>query len=85
MKCQMKLESGMIVQINPETVRNHAFSGCLMTVESVSGIGALCVLQSVGERSGQRGPQFSYHANWDEILPLSDGKAVWCVAVETAQ
>ena len=72
-----ELEIGQIVQLNPETVGNRMFSGCLMIVTEPKSWGAQGYVQSLGE-DGKPGGQAYYRAQWEE-MELA-GRAEWVAA-----
>lgn len=60
------LKKGILVQFNPDTVRNARFSGCFMVITESRDSGCYGYIQSIGEY-GEQGPQFSYKAKWEEF------------------
>ena len=72
-----ELKVGEIVQLNPETVRNKMFAGCLMIVTETKGFGAQGYVQALGE-NGNPGGQAYYRALWEEVEPV--GFAEWIAA-----
>jgi hypothetical protein len=59
---------GSVVQLNPETVKNKAFSACFMTVDEVRTWGVTGYIQPIGEKNGEPATgQAWYRANWDEF------------------
>lgn len=66
------LQAGMVVQLNPETVGNPAFSGCFMVVTEPKSFGAQGYIEVPG--SGQA----YYRAKWEEMEHI--GEAEWTVA-----
>lgn len=70
------LSVGDIVQLDPETTRNQAFAGCLMTVSEPNPWGAQGYVQSLGESREAPGGQAYYLATWEEMEP-TQGRAVW--------
>jgi hypothetical protein len=71
---EQKLKVGAVVQLNPETVENKMFSGCLMIVTEPKIFGALGYVQALGE-NGEAGGQAYYRARWEEMELV--GVAVW--------
>lgn len=71
-KCELK--NGMVVQLNPETVRNKMFAACMMIISAPKDFGAQGFVQSLGS-GGEPGGQAYYRANWDEMEFV--GNAVW--------
>ena len=69
------IERGDIVQLNPETTRNRAFAGCMMTVTEKKSFGAQGYVQALGENA-EPGGQAYYRANWGELVQTG-GKAPW--------
>ena len=69
------LEEGDVVQLNPETVRNKAFAGCMMVVSEPKEFGAQGYVQALGETREASGGQAYYRAQWDEMEYV--GKAAW--------
>lgn len=74
MKEDTLLEKGMVVQLNPETVGNKAFSACMMVIDEPKSFGAQGYVQALGTRD-EIGGQAYYRANWEEMELV--GKAVW--------
>ena len=72
----MKLEKGDLVQLNPETVVNPMFAGCIMVVTEVKNWGAQGYVQALGE-NGEMGGQAYYRAKFEEIERV--GKAIWII------
>jgi len=68
------LVEDQLVQLNPETVRNKMFAGCIMVVTEVREWGAQGYVQALGE-NGQHGGQAFYRAHWDEMEIV--GVAEW--------
>lgn len=65
-----------LVQLNPASVRNKAFAGCVMTVTEPRDWGAQGYVQGLGLTMEHEGGQYYYRATWDEMSdPL--GKARW--------
>lgn len=60
------LQPGMLVQLNPETVRNPMFSACIMVVTEPKAFGAQGYVQALGQ-DGKPGGQAYYRANWEEM------------------
>ena len=69
------IEEGVVVQLNPETVRNRAFAGCFMTITEPKPWGAKGYVQALGENRDHMGGQAYYRAQWDEMEPI--GMAIW--------
>ncbi|MGZ8317538.1 MAG: hypothetical protein ACXWVD_00415 [Telluria sp.] len=67
---------GMVVQLNPHTVRNPMFAGCLMVVTEEKRWGVVGYVQALGE-GGKPGGQAYYRATWEEMEPC--GYAIWTV------
>ena len=67
---------GSIVQLNPGTVKNIAFTGTFMVVTEVKDWGVMGYVQSLGTRD-KTGGQAYYRAEWDEFELC--GKAEWAV------
>ncbi len=72
--CQLNI--GQIVQLNPETVHNIMFTGCLMVVTEPREWGAQGYVQALGENN-QPGGQAYYRAKWEEMEMV--GEAEWVV------
>jgi hypothetical protein len=73
-----ELQIGQIMQLNPDTVRNRMFAGCLMTVTEPKSWGAQGYVQSLGEDE-HAGGQAYYRATWEEMEPTG-GIAEWVAA-----
>jgi hypothetical protein len=71
---EIELKSGDLVQLNPETVGNKAFAGCIMVVTEPKPWGAQGYVQSLGTREGMGGQAY-YRANWEEMEIV--GSAEW--------
>lgn len=69
-----KLEKGMVVQLNPETVKNKMFAGCFFMITEEKSFGAMGFVQALGE-GGDPGGRAWYRAEWDEMEFV--GWAVW--------
>lgn len=67
---------GMVVQLNPRTVKNPMFAGCLMVVTEERSWGAIGYVQALGQ-DGKKGGQAYYRATWEEMEPC--GYAKWTV------
>jgi len=65
-----------LVQLNPDTVTNQMFAGCIMVVSEIKEWGAQGYVQALGE-NGDPGGQAFYRAKWDEMEIV--GKAQWTV------
>lgn len=76
MKADTELKEGMVVQLNPATVRNLMFAGCFMTITEPKAFGAQGYVQALGE-NGAPGGQAYYRANWEEMEWI--GVAEWIV------
>jgi hypothetical protein len=73
---ERELNVGDVVQLNPETVKNKMFAGCMMTVTEPKKWGAQGYVQALGE-NGEPGGQAYYRANWEEMELV--GVAQWMV------
>lgn len=73
---QQELKIGQLVQLNPETVSNRMFAGCIMVVTEPKSWGAQGYVQALGE-NGLPGGQAYYRANWDDMEPV--GFAEWVI------
>ncbi len=71
------LEPGDIVQLNPETVRNKAFTGCMMVITEPKSFGAQGYVQSLGDNRDTPGGQAYYRATWKEMEKV--GRAEWII------
>ena len=67
-----EIDDGTIVQLNPHTVRNRMFAGCLMVVTELKSWGAQGYVQAPGQ-DGHPGGQAYYRARWDEMEELAGG------------
>ena len=68
------LEKHQVVQMNPETVKNKAFAGCLAVVDEVKAFGAQVYIQVIGQFRDEVGSLAYYRAEWEEMSPLVDDK-----------
>ena len=73
---QQEIKECQLVQLNPATVRNKAFSGCIMVVTEPKSFGAHGYVQALGE-NGVHGGQAYYRATWEEMEIV--GNAKWVV------
>jgi hypothetical protein len=71
---EQKLKRGAVVQLNPETVTNKMFAGCLMVVTEPKVFGALGYVQALGENE-EPGGQAYYRARFEEMELV--GEAAW--------
>lgn len=72
-----ELKPGYLVQLNPETVGNKAFAGCVMVVTEPKEWGAQGYVQALGESADKPGGQAYYRAKWEEMEVV--GVAEWVV------
>ena len=72
MKAVDEMEDGTIVQLNPHTVRNRMFAGCLMVVTELKPWGCQGYVQALGQ-DGEPGGQAYYRARWEEMEELAGG------------
>lgn len=72
-----ELQQGQLVQLNPETVEERAFAGCIMVVTEPLPWGARGYVQNVGLRDIPGEISF-YSAKWVEMEPV--GLAEWMTA-----
>lgn len=76
------LRRGMLVQLNPATVRDIAYAGCVMVVVQTLAWGVVGYIQGIGVVRQLPGYQSEYRANWEEIEVV--GMANWMASpVET--
>jgi len=71
-----ELKKGMVVQLNPEKVKNPMFTACMMIVSEPKSFGAEGYVQALGE-NGKQGGQAYYRASFDEMEFI--GQSVWDV------
>ncbi len=62
----VELKEGMLVQLNPETVGNKMFAGCIMTITEPKGFGAQGFVQALG-KNGEPGGRAYYRATFEEM------------------
>lgn len=74
MQPDFHLQAGMLVQLNPVTVRDKNYAGCVMVVSEAKVWGVNGYVQTVGS-TGAPGHMALYHANWEEIEVA--GVATW--------
>jgi hypothetical protein len=72
-----ELRKGMLVQLNPDTVKNKAFAACIMVVDEPKDSGCMGYVQVIGEARDRPGGQVNYLASWEEIEVV--GEAIWLV------
>jgi len=72
-----ELAVGQLVQLNPETVHNKMFAGCILVVTEAKEFGAQGYVQALGAE-GEMGGQAYYRPTWEEMDPV--GSAVWMAA-----
>ena len=70
-----ELTSGDVVQINPETVGNKAFAGCMLTVTEPKAWGCQGYVQALGESRERYGGAAYMRLRWDQMELV--GRAVW--------
>lgn len=76
----MQLKQYQVVQLNPETVKNPMFAGCLFVVDELKTFGAQGYVQSLGA-NGKPGGQAYYRATFEEMEALNeDGTVPYAVA-----
>ena len=61
-----ELKAGDLVQLNPDTVTNKMFTGCIMVVTEPKPFGAQGYVQALGE-DGEAGGLAYYRATWEEM------------------
>jgi hypothetical protein len=71
---KQELKVSQLVQLNPETVRNVMFTGCVMVVTESKEWGAQGYVQGLGKNE-EIGGQYYYRAKWEEMEPV--GFAEW--------
>ena len=71
-----KLPPQTLVQLNPVTVGNKMFAGCIMVVTKPTEFGAQGYVQALGE-NGLPGGQAHYRATWEEMEMV--GVAEWII------
>lgn len=74
---KQKLETGDLVQLNPELMGNKAFAACIMIVTDVYEWGAQGYVQTLGETRDQPGGQAFIRVHWPEMELV--GRAEWMV------
>lgn len=77
MKANFLLAPGDLVQLNPDTTRNRAFAGCIMTVTEPKSWGAQGYVQGLGPDRQTPAGQAYYRAVWEEMELV--GKAEWVI------
>lgn len=70
-----ELNRGDVVQIDPETVGNKAFSGCMLVVEKAMSWGCQGYVQALGETRDKHGGLAYMRLRWTEMEFV--GRAVW--------
>ena len=73
------LQPNEIMQLNPQTVGNRAFAGCLFVVTEPKSWGAMGYVQALGENRDTPGGQAYYRAQWEEMEPTG-GFVEWAIA-----
>lgn len=61
------LQKGDLVQLNPGTVKNPMFAGCIMVITEPKSFGAQGYVQGLGE-NGKAAGQAYYRATWEEMV-----------------
>lgn len=61
---------GAVMQLNPATVANGAFAGCMLVVTEVKTWGVQGYVQALGETRDAPGGQAYYRAKWIELGPV---------------
>lgn len=69
------LAPGDVVQINPQTVGNKAFAGCMLTVTEPKAWGCQGYVQALGENRERYGGAAYMRLRWDQMEFV--GRAVW--------
>lgn len=69
-----EIKFGMVVQLNPDTVKNPMFAGCMMTITEPRTWGAQGYVQALGENNEPGGRAY-YRATWEEMELV--GMANW--------
>lgn len=72
-----ELQVGDVMQLDPVTVGNKAFAGCLFVVTEPKPWGAQGYVQALGTREEVGGRAY-YRAEWAEMEPTG-GMAEWVV------
>lgn len=70
-----ELKPGDVVQINPETVGNKAFTACMLVVEKTMPWGCQGYVQALGESRDSGGGLAYMRLRWDQMEFV--GRAVW--------
>lgn len=70
-----ELKEGEILQLNPETVKNRMFAGCLLMVTETKSFGCQGCVQALGV-NGEAGDLAFYRPSWEE-LEETGGVAPW--------
>lgn len=73
---KQELKIGQLVQLNPETVRNVMFTGCIMVITEPKEWGAQGYVQGLGQNE-EPGGQYYYRAKWEEMELV--GEVEWIV------
>jgi hypothetical protein len=76
MQSAIEVEEGDLVQLNPNTVRNTMFAGCIMVITEPKEWGAQGYVQGLG-LDEKPGGQYYYRAKWEEMELV--GRATWLV------
>jgi len=70
---KQELQINTLVQLNPETVSNRMFAGCIMVVTEPKEFGAQGYVQGLGA-NGEPGGQAYYRATWEEMEIVGDAE-----------
>lgn len=73
---KQELKKGMVVQLNPEKVKNPMFAGCMMVVDEPKVFGAQGYVQALGDNMKPGGRAY-YRASFEEMEFV--GQTVWDV------
>ena len=73
------LKNGTLVQLNPKTVRDKAFAGCIFVIAGLEIWGAHGYVQNVNPMAQVPGGQSTYRAKWDEMEVV--GRVHWIADV----
>lgn len=76
----MVLKKGTVLQLNPETVKNKAFTACFLIVTECKDWGVQGYVQALGTTRDAPGGLAYYRATWDEVEVC--GCAVWVANTE---
>lgn len=72
---QRPLETGDVVQLDPDKIGNKAFAGCMLVVTEPKPFGCQGYVQALGDARDVPGGRAYLRVKWDEMEYV--GRATW--------